>query len=72
MCLFLPVEREAFLNAYAAAHPGRLDHIRHRRDHRLRPVTLYVPDLGDEARNQKVDRLLSDMVGRLSRFIDHS
>lgn len=72
VCLFLPAEREAFLNAYALAHPGRLDRVRHKRDHRLRRITLYVPDFGDEARNLKVDRLISDMVGRLAKFIDHS
>ncbi len=72
VCLFLPVERDAFLKAYALAHPGRLDHLRHRRDHRLRPLTVYVPDFGDERRNQKVDRLVSDLVGRLARFVDHS
>ena len=65
ICLFPASERKAFLEAYGRAHPGKLERTRHRKDHRLRPVTVYVPDLNDEAKNHALDRLLADIAARV-------
>jgi len=70
VCLFPAVERKAFLDHYARAHPGKLERTRHRKDHRLRPVTVYVPDLEDEAKNHALDRLLADIAARIGKLTD--
>jgi len=72
VCLFPAVERRAFLDHYARAHPGKLERTRHRKDHRLRPVTVYVPDLEDEAKNHALDRLLADIAARIGKLTDSS
>ena len=72
VCLFPAVERKAFLDHYARAHPGKLERTRHRKDHRLRPVTVYVPDLEDEAKNHALDRLLADIAARIGKLTDSS
>ncbi len=68
ICLFPATERRAFLDAYGRAHPGKVERKRQRKDHRLRPVTVYVPDLEDEAKNQALDRLLADIAGRIGKL----
>ncbi|HVJ32991.1 MAG TPA: hypothetical protein VND94_07725 [Terriglobia bacterium] len=73
VCLFPHQEREAFLDAYAAAHPGRLQRHRHQhpKEHRLRPVTVYLPDLENEKKNQAMDKLINDIalkIGKLSEM----
>jgi hypothetical protein len=70
VCLFPAAERKAFLDHYARAHPGKLERTRHRKDHRLRPVTVYVPDLEDEAKNHALDRLLADIAARIGKLTD--
>jgi hypothetical protein len=70
ICLFPATERRAFLEAYGRAHPGKLDRTRRRRDHRMRPVTVYVPDLEDEAKNQALDRLLADIASRIGKLTE--
>jgi hypothetical protein len=72
VCLFPGGERKAFLNHYARAHPGKLERTRHRKDHRLRPVTVYVPDLDDESKNHALDRLLADIATRIGKLTDSS
>ena len=71
ICLFPTGERKAFLDAYSRAHPGKLERIRHKKEHRLRPVTVYVPDLDDEAKNHALDRLLADIALRIGRLTDN-
>ncbi|HVY98466.1 MAG TPA: hypothetical protein VHA35_03130 [Dongiaceae bacterium] len=71
ICIFPSGDRRAFLEAYGRAHPGKLDRIRHKKDHRLRPVTVYVPDLEDEAKNHALDRLLADIALRIGRLTDN-
>jgi hypothetical protein len=71
ICLFPANDRKAFLDAYRRAHPGKLERIRHKKDHRLRPVTVYVPDLEDEARNRALDRLLADIALRIGRLTEN-
>jgi hypothetical protein len=70
ICLFPAGDRRAFLEAYGRAHPGKLERTRHRKDHRLRPVTVYVPDLEDEAKNHALDRLLSDIAARIGKLTE--
>jgi hypothetical protein len=70
ICLFPGSDRKAFLDAYSRAHPGKLERIRHKKEHRLRPVTVYVPDLEDEAKNHALDRLLADIALKVGRLTD--
>ena len=70
VCLFPAADRAAFLECYGRAHPGKLDRTRHRKDHRLRPITVYVPDLNDEAKNQTLDRLLADIAARIGKLTE--
>jgi hypothetical protein len=70
ICLFPAAERRAFLEAYGRAHPGKVERTKRRKDHRLRPVTVYVPDLEDEAKNQALDRLLADIAARIGKLTD--
>jgi hypothetical protein len=71
ICLFPASERKSFLEAYGRAHPGKLERIRHKKDHRLRPVTVYVPDLEDETKNHALDRLLADIALRIGRLTEN-
>jgi len=72
VCLFSHHERDAFLDAYATAHPGRLQRHRqhHHKEHRLRPVTVYLPDLENEKKNQALDKLVSDLALRIVKLTD--
>ena len=70
ICLFPATDRKVFLEAYGRAHPGKLERTRHRKDHRLRPVTVYVPDLEDEAKNHALDRLLADIATRIGKLAE--
>ena len=70
ICLFPATDRTAFLEAYGRAHPGKLARTRHRKDHRMRPVTVYVPDLEDEAKNHALDRLLADIAARIGKLTE--
>ncbi|MEZ5829826.1 MAG: hypothetical protein R3D05_01440 [Dongiaceae bacterium] len=66
-CRFPDAERRAFLEAYERAHPGRLQ--QHQPSPHLRHVSLYVPDLGDPAKNSELDKILSDMATRIAALI---
>jgi hypothetical protein len=68
VCRFPEGDRRAFLEAYERAHPGRLQQARAPGPH-LRHVTLYVPDLGDPARNAELDKILSDMAARMAALV---
>jgi hypothetical protein len=70
ICLFPAADRRAFLECYGRAHPGRLERSRPHKEHRLRPVTVYVPDLDDDAKNQALDRLLTDMAARIGKLTE--
>ena len=64
-----PPSARAFLDAYARAHPGRLErHIG--RGRHLRHVTVTVPDLGDDDRNAELDKMVSEMAARLACFAE--
>jgi hypothetical protein len=68
ICHFSPDDRHAFLDAYAAAHPRRTPPSRHHRG--VRPHTIYLPDLGDEEKNNELARMVGDYVQRLTRLVD--
>ncbi len=70
ICLFPATERRAFLDAYGRAHPGKVERRQRRDHHRLRPVTVYVPDLEDEAKNHALDRLLADLAARIGKLTE--
>jgi hypothetical protein len=70
ICLFPANDRRAFLDAYGRAHPGKVERTRRKDHHRLRPVTVYVPDLEDEAKNQALDRLLADIATRIGKLTE--
>lgn len=67
ICHFAPEERRKFLDAYQTVH------VRHRSvetaDLRLRPHTVYLPELGDDTKNRDLNRLVSDFVQRLTRLV---
>jgi hypothetical protein len=67
ICHFAPEERRQFLDDYSRAHPGRSAAPGDGK--RLRPHTVYLPDLGDDTRNHDLDRLVGDFVQRLTRLI---
>lgn len=67
VCHFSAEERDRFLVAYGEAHPKRIglvadppSAIAH---------TIYLPDLGDAARNEKLQVLVSDFVRGLAQII---
>lgn len=68
ICHFSDREQSEFLSAYAEAHPRRLPVARGER--RLRPHTIYLPDLGDDKRNREVDSMVADFMQRLTRLLD--
>jgi len=67
ICHFSPGERDVFLKAYGAAHPRRLDLIN--KKSRVRPHTVYLPDLGDDGRNRKLDALVGDFMQKLAEIM---
>lgn len=67
ICHFSQTEREAFLAAYARAHPSRNapPHV----EPRLRAHVIYMPDLGSEEKNRKLDALIGEFVERLAALV---
>ena len=68
ICHFSPDDRLAFIEAYGAAHPRRTAQARGHRG--VRPYTVYLPDLGDEEKNNELARVVGDYVQRLARLLD--
>jgi hypothetical protein len=67
ICHFSPSERDAFLAAYARAHPSR--HTPSHGGSRTRAHVVYLPDLGSEEKNRKLDGLIGDFVEKLAGLI---
>jgi hypothetical protein len=67
VCHFSPDDRAEFLNLYARAHPRRPAE---RTERRVRPHTIYLPDLGDDERNHELDRTVGEFVQRLTSLIE--
>ena len=62
ICHFSAQEKDRFLEAYHQAHPRRLLLLKERE--RSRRLTLMLPDLGSEKKNQKLDTLLERVRGK--------
>ena len=67
VCHFSASEREAFLNAYNRAHPGR--HETDRGNARTRIVSVRVPDLGHAHRNRVIENMLTEYARQLVRLV---
>jgi hypothetical protein len=67
VCHFPPAAKQAFLRAYARAHPRRLGQLA--KAPRDRAIALHVPDLGSPKRNGKVDALLQEFARRLAAIL---
>lgn len=68
VCHFSPAERETFLAAYEAAHPGRARQGVDGR--RFRTLTVRVPDFDEPEKNREIDRLVADLITRLTRLTE--
>jgi hypothetical protein len=67
ICHFPAEEKKHFLDAYGRAHARRLKIVKDAR--RLRGHTIYLPDLGDEARNHQLEKLVATFITELIRLI---
>jgi hypothetical protein len=67
VCHFSAEEKRRFIALYAEAHPDRPASARDAQ--RLKAHTVYLPDLGDEARNRRLHDLVTDFVRQLSRLV---
>jgi hypothetical protein len=67
VCHFSPTAKQAFLRAYARAHPRRLGQLA--KAPRDRAIMLHLPDLGSPRRNGKVDALLQEFARRLTAIL---
>lgn len=67
VCHFSPGERDRFLAAYGDAHPKRLRLVAD--EPPAIAHTIYLPDLGDRERNEKLQALVSDFVRQLAQII---
>ncbi len=71
VCHFSPDERRQFLDEYRAAHPERAGG--DMQGVRLRHVSLSIVDLGDEARNRRLDEAIIEFARKMSAlFTDDS
>ena len=67
ICHFSHQDREAFLAAYRHAHPRRLRSPHEH--HRLRRISVEVPDLGDEDRNRRLDALVAEFAAKAAQLL---
>jgi hypothetical protein len=67
VCHFSPAERDQFLKAYRQAHPGRPVAVAEHAATRVLHVVL--PDLGSEAKNRSLDRLLRTFAANISELL---
>lgn len=61
-------ERQTFLAAYGRAHPRRLKLIKDAPP--TRELRLQLPDLGDAADNQALERIVEEFVQKVARLFD--
>ncbi|WP_315813179.1 hypothetical protein [Bradyrhizobium sp. SZCCHNR2028] len=67
ICHFSPHEQQAFLTAYRAAHPGRLDEAEAQRP--MRRLVVELPDFGDSALNAHADRIITGVARGITALI---
>ncbi len=70
VCHFSAAERDHFLDAYHAAHPGKTPGPGDLR--KTRHLSLTVPDLGDDKQNAALDRAVNDFIQRISSITGKS
>jgi hypothetical protein len=68
ICHFSPEERRQFIEAYGRAHPRRPALAAD--PHKLKPHTIYLPDLGDDERNARLHMLVADFVRQVARMFE--
>jgi hypothetical protein len=64
VCHFSAAEQARFLDAYQAAHPGKLSELGS--SEKLRHLSLMVPDFGDERRNRLLEEAIADLVQKIA------
>lgn len=67
ICHFSAAERRQFLEAYRLAHPKRL--ASRQGQHRLKAHTIYLPDLGEDHRNDALHAMIAEFVGHVVRLL---
>lgn len=67
ICHFSPGEKKQFMDAYKRGHPKRF--ATHHDAQHLKAHTVYLPDLGDEARNEQLHSVVSDFVRQIARVM---
>jgi hypothetical protein len=67
ICHFPADDKKRFLEIYGRAHARRLKVIKETK--RLRGHTIYLPDLGDGARNRQLEKLVATFITELIRLI---
>ena len=67
VCHFPPQAKNAFLRAYARAHPRRMGRLAE--NPRERTITLHLPDLGSSRRNGQIDALMQEFARRLADIL---
>jgi hypothetical protein len=67
VCHFAPSERQAFLNAYRAAHPGRLEVVDGGRP--VRRLVVELPDFGSADLNARADHIVFGVARGLVSLI---
>ncbi|MBX9910399.1 MAG: hypothetical protein K2Z25_17000 [Beijerinckiaceae bacterium] len=67
LCHFAPPEREAFLCAYRAAHPGRLEVVETARP--MRRLVVELPDFGTPEMNARAERIVIDVARGLAALL---
>ncbi|WEX75446.1 hypothetical protein PYH37_000860 [Sinorhizobium numidicum] len=67
VCHFSPAEQDRFLQAYQAAHPGKLPDFG--TADKLRQLSLMVPDLGDEKKNRLFDEAIEEFVRTMAKLV---
>jgi hypothetical protein len=65
LCHFSTDDRRRFLDAYHEAHPNSRE--AELRVQKMRQIAVRLPDFGDDAVNQKVDRLIQTFTIELAR-----
>jgi len=65
---FSAEERQRFIRLYGLAHPQR--HAAAAEPQRLKPHTLYLPDLGDDGSNEQLHNLVADFTRRLCALFE--
>ena len=68
ICHFPELAKRTFLDAFAKAHPRRIE--RSRDNPILRSLKLEVLDFGDPEKNRAFDELVRDATRHLARIVD--